>query len=314
MRNEVKIMKKRKTQLEHSPFKRKRNMTAPRGSANMQTQVSRDVEIELMEVIRNYNREHQIPKKRGKEQNAPALKHILVDFLNTHCIEQKTFENLYVIMHVSKELECNIIGFVENDVGLDQDIFMYEPLDVNEYNFIYALACFNKENYDFMNLSEVNGAQIFDIALEKRGDFDSVREHLQAKGLNTDDSYFVRFNLNNYLDKLKDGVYVGRNSTYYHEGVIVLIDPADKTNRVYLRIYWSYSRGELDLQADVEDLSVFHMSTSAELSYYVLKEFLDLDREPSREELEKSLERLEELKGSIEEKIVDIKESLSKCD
>ena len=82
-------MIKKQIKMENSPFERKRNLIAPRGSINMQTQVSHDVEIELMHFIRNYNKEHDVPKtNQGKENKSQALKHILIDFLNTHCIEQ----------------------------------------------------------------------------------------------------------------------------------------------------------------------------------------------------------------------------------
>lgn len=303
-----------KIQLDRSPFERKRNMTAPRGSPNMQTQVSHDVEIELMQVIRNYNREHHIEKKKGKEQNAPALKHILIDFLNTHCIEQCSFKNLNALVIVSKENTCELIGFVEGDVELDrQDPFEFKPLLENRFKFIYSLASFNKENYELLNLSEVKGAEVFNISREKRGDFDSVREHLRPdQDRNIDDSYFALFSLNNYLDVLKDGVYVSRTSTYSHEGIVVLIDPEDHDRRVYLRFIWSYSRGELDLQLHVESKKDFNNKVLVSIKdYEVIEEYLQIDKEPSRKELKERRESLVSIKESVDGAIEDIDRQLS---
>lgn len=290
--------------MENSPFKRKRNMVAPRGSINMQTQVSHEVEIELMHFIRNYNKEHDVPKtKQGKENKSQALKHILIDFLNTHCIEKVYFNNLNVLLQVSKDLspdkvKCDVIGFVDHEIDFKkEDMFKCKSLLVDEYNFIYGLEEFNKDNYELLKLSDD-----YDV-------FDEVKTN--------EDSYFVIFNLNNYLDIVKNGVYMSKNSSYAHEGVIVLIDPDDYSNRLYLRIIWSYNQGTFDLNIDIEEKSYFEMTLINQIDdYNIIKEYLTLDNEiePSKEELESEIERFEKYVEDFQKAIDYKKQLLSKYD
>ena len=268
MKNGVKNMTKKQINMEQSPFYKKRNMIAPRGSTNMQAQVSEDVEHDLMTFIRQYNKEHDISKtSQGKENKSRALQHLFVEFLNNHALDKQCFENLHVIMLFSnpfdyKKRHCEVIGFVDHEDKFKKFEVFRGDAHNNEYKFIYAFEHFDKEWFDLLGLENLNKTALFNIDKEFQHDFDHVEKRLKElyEDIDFDNAYFVMFNLNNYLDVLRDGVYVSKSSTYEHQGVIVLLDPDDISSiiRLCARITWSFNAGVFTFEFNVEDEGYFN--------------------------------------------------------
>lgn len=260
--------------MERSPFHKTRNMKTPRGSPNIQSQVSTDMFNDFMKYAEQYNKEHEVPQtNRGDVNKSAPLKHIINMFLNNNAIERKCFDDLYVIMAFNKidfnknsikpELDGSIIGFVRHP----EKFTKFEPFGVwketkNTSKIINGLVDFDKETFDMLNLKELDGEVFFGIEPYFYKSFEELKLALTKlyEPIDFDNAQICMFNLNNYLDVLKDGVYVSKHSTYAHEGVVVLLDINDiyKNNRVVLRFNWSYSAGVLTFDPYVEDIGFFN--------------------------------------------------------
>ena len=93
-----------------------------------------------------------------------------------------------------------------------------------------------------------------------------------------DNARICMFNLNNYLDILKNGVYVSEHSTYAHEGLVVLLDARDyyKDNRIIMRINWSYNAGVFTCKLDVEDQGFFNTKVCGDVPVQVCRDYWDI--------------------------------------
>lgn len=279
-------MKKQNIKLERSPFNKQRNMKAPRGSVNLQTQVSQDMFEDFMLYARHYNAEHHVPKtKRGETNKSTPLKHIINEFLNSHALERKCFTDLYVIMAFNKidfqtpfntDVQGAIIGFVDHP----QKFTNFHPFRLShkyKQNIIYALEDFNKDTFDLLNLKQFDREVLFNIHPSIYEDFDATREHLQREHdhLDFDNAQICMFNVNNYLDILKDGVYMSEHSTYSHEGFVVLFDPDDVfvQDRIIARFNWSYIAGGFNFEFNVESEGLFNTQTCYHAPVEVFNEY-----------------------------------------
>ncbi|MBQ7851374.1 MAG: hypothetical protein IJ342_00620 [Muribaculaceae bacterium] len=282
-------MIKKQIKKERSPFHKTRNMKTPRGSPNIQTQVSQDMFNDFMKYARHYNAEH--PTDKGLSNKANPLKHIVNEFLNNNALERKCFENLYVIM-ACNEIDFNkniakpdvdgaIIGFVEHP----EKFTKFEPFRAVHDNFnksktIYSLADFNKDTFDMLNVSGFDREVFFGIEPYFYKSFEDLKTALTRtyEYIDFDNARICMFNVNNYLDILKDGVYVSEGSTYAHEGVVVLLDSHDyyKDNRVVFRINWSYNAGVFTCKLDVEDVGFFNTKVCGDLPVQVCRDYWDI--------------------------------------
>ena len=262
-------MTKKQINMERSPFHKTRNMTAPRNSKNLQTQVSKDIEDDFMKFARHFNGEHA---PEDVDKVAKPLRHIINEFLNGHALERQCYDELYVIMLFYNPFEnvhedvrkCAVIGFVDHPETFTKlKPFRAVNDKQNTSKTIYQLEHFNKETFDKMNLKSLDREVLFNIDPSIYDDFEQVREHLQdqeqCEGMDFDNSYICMFNLNNYLDMLKDGVYVKENSTYSHDGFVVLFNPDDiyMFDRLIGRITWSYTAGNLEFEFNIESEEFF---------------------------------------------------------
>ena len=286
-------MLKGQIKMERSPFHTKRNDKAPRGSENLQAQVSTDMFNDFMKYAEQYNKEHEVPQtKKGDVNKSAPLKHIINMFLNNNAIERKCFDDLYVIM------ACNTIDF-NKDAGIHLDVdgaiigfvdtpekfTKFHPFRAvhdrfNESKLIYALQDFNKDTFDMLNLSSFDREVLFDIEPAFYKDFEDLKTALTRTYdyIDFDNARICMFNLNNYFDIQQDGVFVSKQSKYEHDGVVVLIDPRDiyKNDRVILRVKWSYNAGVLTCKCDVEALDLFNAELCNELPEAVYNDYWNI--------------------------------------
>lgn len=279
-------MLKKEIKLKRSPFYKQRNMKAPRGSTNVQTQISQDMLEDFMKYARYYNAEHP-PQNKPKDRNNKAnpLKHIINEFLNTHALERKCFDDLYIIMAFElkefttifdRNIHHEIIGFVqEREKFTKYNPFKYNTKEHNRTQILYLLEPFNADTLDLLNLKSHNRAVLFDVDQSTQSDFIDpswydnflyVKQSLESMYLlDFDNAFICMFKLNNYLDILQDGVYVSKDSTYSHDGIVVMFDPEDvyMINRICARYTWSYNRDAETFTFDfhVENYSEFNTKT-----------------------------------------------------
>ena len=271
--------------LDKSPFEKQRNMNAPRGSANLQAQVSQDMFDDFMRFALQYNEEHNNPpkiKKGGELQHNKAnpLKHIINEFLNTHAFEKQYFEDLHMIMAFNNPFEhdqrkCELIGFVQHPEKFTKhDPFRVSNQRKHKTRVAYTLDEFDETTFDMLNLSTFNHEVLFNINPSLYGNFEDVKKRLQdLYDLDFDNAFIVMFNLNNYFDTLRDGVYTSKTSKDKHEGVVVFVEPNYKIDRVIIRIKWGYNDGILDYEFIFEDVGFFNLTLSNDLPQDVYDEY-----------------------------------------
>ena len=256
--------------MEQAPFNKQTNMKAPRGSENLQTQVSTEMFNMFMTFAKNYDEEHNIEAtKKGNVNKAAPLKHILNEFLNNNAIEKRCYDNLFVIMVFNRiefktpfktDVDGAVIGFVdysETFCGL-----------FGNYDCFTHLQDFNRKNFDLLNLDTLDCDVLFDIPRTDIDDFEKVKRQLQDlhKDIDFENAQMTMFNLNNYLDVLKDGVFVSKASKYSHEGIVSFSDfYGSYLNRIIARIVWSYAAGEFTFKFYVESEEHFQSTTAPKL-------------------------------------------------
>lgn len=336
--------------MERSPFHKKRNMIAPRGSINVQAQISQDMFDDFMSFALRYNVEHDNPpkiKRNGEKQHNKAnpLKHIINDFLNNHALERRCFDDLHVIMAFEVEafetpfntnVRHEVIGFVqEREKFTKHNPFTYRPEMRNRSHLLYMLEPFNKETFDMLNLKSLDRPVLFDVDPSTQtdfidpamyDDFEFVKSKLESMYmLHFDNAFICMFKVNNYLDILHDGVYVSKNSTYSHDGLVVMLDPDDiyMLDRIVARYTWSYNAGTFSFEFHVENYGDFNIETIYQAPRDVFVEYwntssgflsqqakLEMNLKHSRERVEdfsKSIEREERRQKKIVERLEALK-------
>lgn len=309
-------MLKKQIELKNSPFEKQRDMKAPRGSENLQTQVSQDMLEDFMKYARQYNVEYHVPRtQKGNINRANPLKHIINEFLNSHALERKCFTNLHVIMVLNNPFEYDqrkaaVIGFVNHP----EKFTKFYPFNLTiqrryKTGLLYVVEEFEKSTYDLLNLESFNHEVLFNIHPSLYGDFEKVKQALQYSYENIDfnNVFFVMFNLNNYLDILQNGVYVSETSKDKHEGFIVLLEPCYKVERLCLRVMWSFHDNKLDIEFSVEDVGfvncemLFYLPVDCFHEYWsITSGLLNMDISKLEMDLKQSKERIESHKKSIE--------------
>ena len=300
-----------------------------------------------MQYARHYNAEHP-PQNNPKDRNNKAnpLKHIINEFLNNHAIERKCFNDLHVIMAFEVEefetpfdtnVQYEVIGFVqEQEKFTKHDPFKYTPEMHNRTQILYTLEPFNKETFDMLNLKSLNRAVLFDVDPATQtdfidpamyDDFEYIKQRLESMYmLHFDNAFICMFKLNNYLDILQDGVYVSKDSTYSHDGLVVMLDPDDDymQDRIVARYNWSYNAGTFTFDFHVENYGEFNTETIYHVPRDVFVDYWNtssgfLSQQAKLEmNLKHSKQRVETLNESIEreqrrqKKIVERLEAIKK--
>lgn len=307
-----------KIRMEQSPFYVERNEEA---KAKERKPLHTDVSPEV------YNDVEEYIKQRGDDFNSSKfVKELAMDFLNTHAFEQKHFNNIGVILLMQKGVSPDELNEKAKVIGVLSDGFMiygdfyggglFYPL---RYNFMYTLREFNEAHYkSFIHqitiINHFKDNIFFNVDKRIQDDFESVKKRLSVlyDDIDIDDSYFVLFNVNNYLDIFKDGVYRSETSELEHEGVIVLLE--DLLEGVFARIKWSYLQGEFSFSLTFEDVKDFEQKISHRLSNPdLIEDFNKMSKVVSKEgkvkyERKRLIGEIEYLKRALETKEQELKE------
>lgn len=315
--------------MERSPFYVERD---EKTSAKTRKHLPTDVSPEVYQDVEKYI------KQRGDDFNTSKfLKELVMDFLNNHVFEQKFFRNLYAILLLPKtsnpdeiQEKAQVIGFIEGDEYITlMNVFYGGGIDYPlRHNFMYTLREFNEEYYKgflhyFNVLYPKEHTIFFNIDKETQQDFESVKQRLSVlyPDNDLDDSYFVMFALNNYLDILKDGVYRSKHSRHEHEGVIVLLE--DFYEGVFARLKWSYLHGEFSLSLEFEKVNDFEEKVSLDvLNPEILIDFNSMTKtvthkgklEFERKHTLKEIDFLKQELAKNEKRLNELDEELSQYD
>lgn len=302
-------MIKQQIKLERSPFMKTRDMKAPRGSKNLQAQVSNDVLDDFMHYALQYNIEHPATNVKDPRKNTSnPLKHIIEEFLDTHAFERKRFDELHVIMLLSNPFDYNmrksaVIGFVRHP----EKFTKFHPFNVTmqrkyETGLVYVLEEFDEQTFDMLNLTTFDREVLFNIPPSIYGDFEKVKESLQVQheDIDFDNAFVVMFNLNNYFDIMQDGVYVSEQSRDKHDGALVFLDPYYKLERLCIRVLWTYHDNTLDIEFRVEDEGFFNMTLSCYLPPAPFREYWSITSGFMNSDISKLEMDLQHARQSIE--------------
>lgn len=300
----------------------------------LHTDVSPEVFNDFMQYVENTG----YVKANGDLNKSQALSEIVINFLNNNVFEQKFFRNLYAILLLPKTLnpdeineKAQVIGFIEgNEYITLMNVFYGGGIDYPlRHNFMYTLREFNEDNYKgFLHYFNVMYPEdytiFFNIDKKTQQDFESVKQRLSVlyPDNDIDDSYFVMFALNNYLDILKDGVYRSKHSRLEHEGVIVLLE--DLYEGFYARLKWSYLQGEFSLDLQFDDVRNFKDEVSFDIgNAEILIDFDNITKIVSgvegklqfkRKQTVKEIAYLEGLLEKNRQELKEIDEELSQYD
>lgn len=318
--------------LDDSPFDKKLNMTAPRGAENLQAQVSDELFEMFMKFATAYNDENDIkPKGKSKINRSEPLKYIVNKFFNSVALERECFEQLFVIMAFDKidfkakdDINAAVIGFVNSTEQFTKRNIFQDYL--NKGSLIYMVYPFNKRNFDMLNLKQFDTEVLFDVNPSVYGSFDDVKSQLQKKhDIDFDNAEFCMFNINNYLDTLKNGVYVSKHSEHSHEGFVVLRHYFSKFDKLFVRFDWGFNAGKLsfdftarhddffnvkELPEDVRNeleiihIGMFSSSAKPKIELKFAEQELELV-EAEQRELEKQREHLKQVIADRKKAIED---------
>lgn len=207
-------------------------------------------------------------KKNNKFDNSKFVRELLMNFFNSITLEKKSFENLHIVLLLPKtqdadelELKGEIVGALEGEDVFLKNPFKYAHGKRNKFNFIFNLEDFNERNYkDLLLLNKKKKPLFFNVSQDIQEDFVKVKMRLSEiyYDLDLDECYFTIVNVNNYLDVLNEGQYTSDWSSFHHEGVIVLLDPLDKLERVFMSISWACYHDLCETAFEVIDEGDFH--------------------------------------------------------
>lgn len=183
---------------------------------------------------------------KGKGNFSRGIQMICQNYLDRLCFEKKIFEHLEVIMLIPKtdnvrelEVKSHIIAFVNHDIDFKE--YYISSHRKGENYLAYDLMNFNENNFPMNLLKETVDSNVIYTPRESLTSFNVFKQR-QAQlyqELDIDDCYFVRFPLNNYLDKNLNGQFHHPTFKGNHIGLILLEDIlADR--KIFMIVDWYY--------------------------------------------------------------------------
>ena len=298
-------------EIQSSPFQKLDEFK--KAKSNDRVSVRTDIAPEDYELIEKYIKQRDPtfdPKKKNNNfDNSKFVRELLMDFLNNTAFDKSSFEDLYIILLLSKTEESDVfdgevIGALEgSQVFYGENLFNYYKGKRNKCNFIYNLEKFNERNYnDLMYTLKYKGRLFYHVDENTQKDFVKTKMRLNEvyeESIDIDNAYFTIVNVNNYLDELHEGQYVCKGTRFQHEGVIALIDALDKC-RICMTCLWSlYPDGYFQVSFEVKDENEFFDRTiyQANIDDIVKEYYGTLTKTYSRE-------------GAIERRIKDLDETI----
>ena len=240
-------------------------------------------------------------RQRGNDfGNAKFLKELMLNFINNVAFDRCCFNDIFVILLLPKtqdpdELEDKgkIVGAIQFQEETYQSRMLKDSFMVhnehhkNSFNFIFNLRDFNEDNYNYyLPFYDLQERAFFCVDESIQHDFVMTKMRLSEVyfELDVDNCYFTVISLNNYLDMLKDGVYVSKDTSYYHEGALVLLD-LENDLKLYLTMDWRFDRGEIELALELHDEETFDIRLHESYDKALIEEFENLTCSLSPEEL-----------------------------
>lgn len=276
--------------------------------------VRTDIAPEDYELIEKYIKmrdpDFDPKKKNNSFDNSKFVRELLMNFFNSITLEKKSFENLHIILllpktqdHDDLELKGEIVGVLEGEDVFLKNPFKYAHGDRNKFNFIFNIEEFNERNYkDLLFLNRKKNERLFyNVSEDIQDDFFKVKSRLSEvyHEFDLDECYYTIVNVNNYLDVLNEGQYTSNWSSFHHEGFIVLLDPFDKLNQIYMTITWTCYNGVCETSFEVIEAGAFNETLLEQIDNdELLKEYSSITQVYSFEYALKK--RIDEDKNHIE--------------
>lgn len=228
-----------------SPFHKEYDK--PNGnSPNINVRVNKN----MKDALRNHFEEiyDESPMTKGVNK-------ILHEYMDSICLERKTFNHIEVIMLIPKidiedRTDKSIIDEFSNRSKLIayyntktdfNDYYEHKGFD-GEYNLVYELKEFNELNFPLNIIRETKDSCVINTSKDDCDSFEKFKSRQKElysdlhdnegidRSLDLDDCYFVRFPINNYLDVKQNGQYNHKFLLKDHIGVYVFNDPLIKIN------------------------------------------------------------------------------------
>ena len=238
--------------------------------------VRTDIAPEDYELVEKYIKQRDPtfdPKKKNNNfDNSKFVRELLMDFLNNTAFDKSSFEDLYIILLLSKSqvsgeaiIDGEVIGAIEGkDIFYRENHFNYYKGNRNKFNFIYYLEEFNERQYNELFYSlRSKGRLFYHVDESIHDDFVKVKMRLTDvyPEIDIDNAYFTIVNVNNYLDGLYEGQYLYKGRRFQHMGVIALISPFDEF-RICMTCLWShYPDGFFQVSFEYKDIGEFNERT-----------------------------------------------------
>lgn len=263
--------------------------------------------------------------KKGKLNNNQILTKIILNYLNSQCLERKAFNiDVLVMLHNEKTSDYTIVGFRDDyNINKNKSQGKYSPVEriANEDFFESDNNITLKKAY---NLLENDYLSEFTLPYDSKHyendlfyydgskDIDVLKLYIKSCveiGEDIKDN-FIHFRVNNYLDNFIDGVFKGYSDSNVHKG-LTMIQLEDKV--IYFNYTWSYDLDNyafnllsLEVLSKEEFYSVVFNSTNEDLKAFVKShEEVKAEYIPTSEEVK--LNQLEERIHDLENNVHKVK-------
>lgn len=186
-----------------------------------------------------------------------GIQNICYEYLDKLCFEKKVFLNQEVIMLLPKtddvnelEAKSQIIAYVNHDNDYNEYYVSKHRAD-NKY-LTYDLMNFN-ETYFSMNF--LKETKKYSVLFNQNPNLNSFEEFKQSQAelypnLDLDNCYFVRFPLNNHLDRRIEGQYHHHTFKGNHIGLYIFEDILEG-RKIFAIIDWYY-QSEFNKQIQID--------------------------------------------------------------
>lgn len=268
-------------------------------------------------------------KKHFKSSNddyfSKGMRNLCFKELNNLCLEKKVFNNLECFMLIPKTedvFELNnksqVIAIVNTKTDFKENYNHKTPFK-EEYNLTYELHDFKRDYFanDMKILQNTKESCVYNTNINDLRHFELFRDRQKRLydgdneifDLNVDDCYFVRFPINNYLDRFFEGQFQYDEYKESHRGVYVLHDIV-RDRKLFLLINWYYLSEQFKIQIDITFIK------KEEIIEYIFQSEDDQLIEAFNFSLsdKHKKEYLTELKNDYERKIKAINDIIDKCE
>ena len=255
-----------------------------------------------------------------------GLRKLCFKELDNLCLEKKTFNNLECFMLIPKTddvFELNnksqIVAIANTEADFNENYTHTTPFN-DDYNLTYELIDFESKYFinEMKILQNTQESCVFNTSKNDLRHFETFKDRQRALysedndifNLNVDDCYFVRFPLNNYLDKFIDGQFQHEAYSENHIGIYVLNDVV-RGRKLFLIIDWYYlSEYEVQLRIDID------FASYEKLNHHIMNAKDDKLVEALKEAMSDKFmkDRLIVLKGQLERNLITINEMIDKCE